>query len=257
MPSRRSATSRRRRARRPGASKGSKAPARRRKASQRRRARRGRRTGAAVFTAIAIPVVLVAAVLLGGGVLAGAFGEAFAADDDAPAPPPAAQPAIVWPAAPGVAGYGLDQLANACTILAAGRDLGFDERDQTIAVMTAMGESSLRNIDYGDWETSGVTNPDGSPTTSIGLFQQQDSWGSREARLDPYTAASLFYRAMAARVPDRASVEPTLVAHRTQINKDPYHYAWFWDRAVRVVAALSGTPAADDRIDGVPLCPAG
>jgi hypothetical protein len=234
----------------------SKAPARRRKPQRRRNRRRARRTGIAVFTAIAVALALVAAVLLGGGFLAGAFGQAFAADDDASAPA-APPPVIVAPATPGVAGYGLEQLANACTILAAGRDLGFDQRDQTIAVMTAMGESSLHNIDYGDWETSGVTNPDGSRTTSIGLFQQQDSWGSREARLDPYTAASVFYRAMAARVPDRAAVEPTLVAHRTQINRDPFHYAWYWNRAVRVVAALSGTPMEGDRTDGIPLCPAG
>ena len=121
--------------------------------------------------------------------------------------------------------------------------------------MTAMGESSLRNIDYGDWETRGVTNPDGSRTTSIGLFQQQDSWGTREARLDPYTAATAFYRAMAARVPDRAGIEPTLVAHRTQVNTDPYHYTRYWERAVRVVAAVSGSPLEGDRIDGIARCP--
>lgn len=203
--------------------------------------------------ALTVPLVLAAALLLGGGALAGAFGKAFAADGTSSGPLLPAPPVI---AAPGVAGYGAEQLANACTILAAGRDLGFDARDQTIAVMTAMGESSLRNIDYGDWETSGVTNPDGSRTTSIGLFQQQDSWGSREARLDPYTAAVIFYRAMAVRVPDRAAVEPTLVAHRTQINKDPYHYARYWDRALRVVAAVGGAPLEGDRVDGIPLCPA-
>ncbi|WP_228479538.1 peptidase M23 [Microbacterium atlanticum] len=204
--------------------------------------------------ALTVSLAIVAAALVGAGALAGAFGKAFAADDGGAGPDvPLLPPAIV---APGIAGYGPEQLSHACTILTAGRDLGFDARDQTIAVMTAMGESSLRNIDYGDWETSGVTNPDGSRTTSIGLFQQQDSWGPREARLDPYTAASVFYRAMAHRVPERAAVEPTLVAHRTQINKDPYHYARYWDRAVRVVAALGGTPLEGDRIDGIPLCPA-
>ena len=74
----------------------------------------------------------------------------------------------------------MEQLAHACTIIGAPAGIwASTRRDQTIAVMTAMGESSLRNIDYGDWETSGVTNPDGSRTTSIGLFQQQDSWGTR------------------------------------------------------------------------------
>jgi len=49
------------------------------------------------------------------------------------------------------------------------------------------------NIDDGGSETNGVRNPDGTPTTSIGLFQQQDSWGTPQERIDPTTAATLFY----------------------------------------------------------------
>lgn len=143
-------------------------------------------------------------------------------------------------APPATAEYDQEQLANAAAIMVAGRDLGLSVRDQAIGVMTAMGESSLRNIDYGDWETGGVTNPDGSRTTSIGLFQQQDGWGSREQRLDPYTAATLFYRAMLTRVPDRDSVAPTLVAHRTQVNQNPDHYARYWPLAVELIEELSG-----------------
>ncbi|MCT9819572.1 peptidase M23 [Microbacterium sp. W1N] len=169
-------------------------------------------------------VLAVLAVMVGLGAFAVSQ---LAAPITAPAPEPRCVP---------TARYSDAQLANAQTIIAAGRDAGFGDRDVTIAVMTALGESSLRNIDYGDWETSGVTNPDGTRTTSIGLFQQQDGWGTREQRLDPYTAATLFYRAMERRVPDRASVEPTLVAHRTQVNKDPQHYARYWDDAARIVA---------------------
>ncbi|MFX8899296.1 hypothetical protein ABTN01_19435, partial [Acinetobacter baumannii] len=88
-------------------------------------------------------------------------------------------------------------------VMQAGEGLGLNDRDQTIGVMTAMGESSLRNIDYGDWETGGVTNPDGTRTTSIGLFQQQNGWGSREERLDPYIASTKFFQAMIEKVPDR------------------------------------------------------
>lgn len=206
---------------------------------------------AAVVLLVAAPLVLVVGLIAAGSAAISAFDADDRIDigsDHAPRPPGIAEP--------GIAGYGSSQLANACTILAAGRDLGFDERDQTIAIMTAMGESSLRNLDYGDWETSGVTNPDGSPTTSIGLFQQQDSWGTREERLDPYTAATIFFRAMAERVPDRASLDPTQVAHETQVNADPLHYARFWDRALRVVAALNGAPHEGDRTDGITLCPA-
>ena len=245
MPAGSTPAKQRRRARR------KKASAKRRRPHQRHARGRARRAGVAL--AIAVPAVLFAAFLVGAALLAGSFRMswadelALAPSERSPAPPPQIESMV--------AGYRFEQLTNACTILGAGRDLGFDTRDQTIAVMTAMGESSLRNIDYGDWETSGVTNPDGSRTTSIGLFQQQDSWASREARLDPYTAATVFYRAMAERVPDRAAVEPTLVAHRTQINADPYHYARYWDRAVRVVAAVTGNPLEGDRIDGIPHCP--
>jgi hypothetical protein len=222
-----------------------------------RRRTKQRRTRRAWLIAVGIltPLLVGAALVLGGGYAITALADAV---DDAVTPvfEPVA-PIPPAPVPPNIAGYGVEQLGHACTIMTAGRDLGFDQRDQTIAVMTAMGESSLRNIDYGDWGTSGVTNPDGSRTTSIGLFQQQDNWGTRDQRLDPYTAASIFYRAMAARVPDRAALEPTIVAHNTQINADPAHYARYWDRAIRVVAALSGTPMAGDLIDGIPLCPPG
>lgn len=139
------------------------------------------------------------------------------------------------------AAYDDEQLCNAATIIDAGSALGLSPRDQTIAVMTAMGESSLRNIAYGDWETSGMRNPDGSPTTSIGVFQQQDGWGSREERLDPRTAATLFYAAMIERVPqpERDALSPTLVAHRTQVNDDPLHYAVYWPTAVDLVTELT------------------
>lgn len=74
--------------------------------------------------------------------------------------------------------YDAEQMENAGHIRNTAAAMGLPVRAQQIGVMTAMGDSSLRNIGYGDWETSGVTNPDGSRTTSIGLFQQQNSWGS-------------------------------------------------------------------------------
>jgi len=211
-----------------------KKPARRaHPASTRRRARARRKRARIAATVIAVPLI-VAALVVGGAFLVVSTPALVAPSALAPADdPPAAQaPAQL---------LDQEQRDNAVTIVAAGADLGLSTRDQTIAVMAALGESSLRNIDYGDWETSGVTNPDGTRTTSIGLFQQQDSWGTREQRLDPYTAATLFYRAMLARVPNRDQVEPTLVAHRTQINRDPDHYARYWSIASNLVEELSGS----------------
>jgi hypothetical protein len=149
-----------------------------------------------------------------------------------------------------IAGYGHEQLVNAAYVIQAGKDVGLNVRDQTIGVMTAMGESSLNNIDYGDWETGGVTNPDGSATTSIGLFQQQDGWGTREERLDPYIASTKFFNAMTTKVPHRESLEPTIVAHRTQVNADPYHYERYWDGAVQIVEGLTGIRTGLDSGDG-------
>lgn len=153
-------------------------------------------------------------------------------------------------------GYGHAQLVNAAHVIQAGADRQLGVRDQTIGVMTAMGESSLVNIDYGDWETGGVTNPDGSRTTSIGLFQQQDSWGSRAQRLDPYIASTMFFDAMVKKIPDaeRHTLAPTIVAHRTQVNSDPYHYEKYWDTAVKIVEALSGVDTGLSLGTGTHVC---
>ena len=131
-----------------------------------------------------------------------------------------------------VAGYSGEQLVNAAHILRAGSDLGLGVRDQTIGVMTAMGESGLRVLDHGD-----AVGPD-----SRGLFQQRDNgaWGSYADRMAPYVSATKFFRAMM-RVEGRDALAPTLVAHRTQRNADPYHYERYWDAAVAVVEAVSGT----------------
>ncbi|WP_144797877.1 M23 family metallopeptidase [Microbacterium paludicola] len=155
-----------------------------------------------------------------------------------------------------VGGYGHDQLVNAAHIIKAGADKGLGVRDQTIGVMTAMGESSLVNIGYGDWETGGVTNPDGSPTTSVGLFQQQAGWGSVSERMDPYIASTKFFDAMVKKVPDaeRQTLAPTLVAHRTQVNADPYHYEKYWDTAVQIVEALSGVDTGLTEGTGSQVC---
>ena len=130
-----------------------------------------------------------------------------------------------------VNGYAGEQLVNALHILRAGADLGMSVRDQTIGVMTAMGESSLRVLDRGD-----AAGPD-----SRGLFQQRDNgaWGSYEDRMDPYQSATSFFEAMI-QLHGRDSLEPTIVAHRVQRNADPFHYARFWDDAIAVVEALSG-----------------
>jgi len=123
-----------------------------------------------------------------------------------------------------------DQLANAASIVAAGKAMGLSVRDQTIGVMTAMGESSLTVVDHGD-----VAGPD-----SRGLFQQRanGAWGSLADRMDPTVSATHFFAALT-QVSGRDAMAPTQVAHAVQRNADPLHYAKYWDAAVSIVARVS------------------
>lgn len=143
----------------------------------------------------------------------------------------------------GVNGYQGDQLANAAAIIGAAQQLSLGRDAQIIGIMTAMGESSLKNITYGDWETSGNTNPDGTRTSSIGLFQQQDWWGSIDDRMDPTKSATLFFGRLTA-VAGWQDMEPSHAIWRVQINSDKDHYAKYETDATAVVDALTGTCAA-------------
>lgn len=184
----------------------------------------GQRSGAVIAVA-AVPLLAIGAllgfVLVAGGASAscGAPGGAGVSID------PAAVPDRT------IAGYDHEQLVNAAHVIAAGKALDLSLRDQTIGVMTAMGESSLRVIDHGD-----TAGPD-----SRGLFQQRanGAWGSYEDRMDPFISSTNFFRAMM-KVEGRDALEPTIVAHRTQRNSDPYHYTKFWEPAVAVVEGLAG-----------------
>lgn len=73
-----------------------------------------------------------------------------------------------------------DQLNNAATIIKVARSLGFGDRGATIGLMTAMQESTLRNISYGDRD-------------SVGLFQQRAPWGSFADRTNPAKSAAMFF----------------------------------------------------------------
>lgn len=136
-----------------------------------------------------------------------------------------------------IAGYSGQQLTNALRIISAGIAEHISLHGQRVAVMTAMGESSLINVNHGD-----AAGPD-----STGLFQQRDSWGPRSVRMDPTGSAKLFYAALL-KVAGWETLPPTIAAHRVQINQDPYHYEKYWSPAVQVVdaiyAANKGQPAA-------------
>ena len=132
-----------------------------------------------------------------------------------------------------VAGYSGDQLVNAAAIINAGAAAGVNVQGQTLAVMTAMGESGLRNIEHGD-----LAGPD-----SRGLFQQRDTWGTLAQRLNPTESAGFFFQRLV-KVPNWETLTPTMAAHAVQINADPNHYAPYYAPAESVVTALMGGDSA-------------
>jgi hypothetical protein len=133
---------------------------------------------------------------------------------------------ISVPAGP-IAGYCQAELINAAQVIRASEAYTGDIRAKQIGVMTAIGESSLRNLNYGD-----TAGPD-----SRGIFQQRSNWGSLAERMDPYTAAFNFYHRMF-QVPNWAGLTPTQLAHTVQRNANPDYYTKYFSRASKLVDGL-------------------
>lgn len=184
-----------------------------------------------------VGMLLTAAVAVGGLLavpLLNSAASSIPAISAAPACPKAASPVtvgtIVVPTEP-VAGFCQDQLVNAAHIINAARDQGIGTHTQAVGVMTAIGETGLHNLDYGD-----AAGPD-----SRGLFQQRDNgaWGTLADRMDPYTAARHFFEKLTS-LDGWQTMTPTEAAHAVQVNADPGYYEQFWPEAQRIVAALTG-----------------
>ncbi|MFF8551699.1 hypothetical protein ACF058_02465 [Streptomyces sp. NPDC015501] len=129
----------------------------------------------------------------------------------------------------------LAQAVNAATISAVGTTRGMPERAVTIALATALQESALRNIDYGDRD-------------SVGLFQQRPSqgWGSAEQIMDPVYSSEKFYEGLA-EIPGYSRLPLTVAAQRVQRSGFPQAYAKHEPDAALLAAALTGRrPAALD-----------
>ncbi|WP_110946172.1 hypothetical protein [Streptomyces avicenniae] len=149
---------------------------------------------------------------------------------------PGSEPAhcLVTAAAEGGEPYRLEpqQAANAATIEAVASVRGLPERAVTIALATAMQESALRNIDYGDRD-------------SLGLFQQRPSqgWGTEEQVMDPVYAAGQFYDHLV-EVPDYETLPLTVAAQAVQRSAFPDEYAKHEPRATLLSGALTGRAPA-------------
>ncbi|MEU3658195.1 heavy metal transporter [Streptomyces sp. NPDC032940] len=133
-----------------------------------------------------------------------------------------------------------EQAVNAATITAVGTARKLPERAVTIALATALQESALRNIDYGDRD-------------SLGLFQQRPSqgWGSAKEIMDPAYAAGMFYDHLV-EVPDYTRLPLTVAAQRVQRSGFPDAYAKHEPDATLLAAALTGRSAATLTCEGRP-----
>lgn len=186
---------------------------------------------------VLVPLILVVGVVVGAFVLLRPAAPHVIAVPTIPQCPVVADKAVgafTVPSGP-VAGFCQPQLVNAAQILRAAQSYGLSVHGEEIGVMTAIGESSLRNVDYGD-----TAGPD-----SRGLFQQRGNYGAVADRMDPYTASRAFFLRMQGIV-GWPTLSPTVVAHTVQRNADPDYYTQYWDEAVTVVTTLNRTlpPAA-------------
>jgi hypothetical protein len=121
-----------------------------------------------------------------------------------------------------------EQAGNAAIIAAVARRRGLPARAASIGIATAIQESKLRNIEYGDRD-------------SLGLFQQRPSqgWGTRQQILDPVHATNAFLDALV-KVHGFENMSITEVAQRVQHSGFPSAYADHEPEARIIASALSG-----------------
>ncbi|GAA2254778.1 C40 family peptidase [Streptomyces amakusaensis] len=138
-----------------------------------------------------------------------------------------------------------EQIPHAKTIIATGISLKVPERGQVVALATALQESRLRNLNYGDRD-------------SLGLFQQRPSmgWGTPEQVRDPVYASTKFYEGLL-KVPGWESMTITQAAQAVQLSGFPDAYAQ-WEplsralqKAIAAVLPEGGTaPDGDNPTSG-------
>jgi len=121
-----------------------------------------------------------------------------------------------------------EQANNIALIVAGSIRHGLPARAASIAVATAIQESSLRNIDYGDRD-------------SLGLFQQRPSqgWGTAEQIMDPHYATDRFYEALR-QIANWQDVEITVAAQAVQRSGFPDAYADHEEEGRLWASALTG-----------------
>ncbi|MET7633397.1 C40 family peptidase [Streptomyces sp. NPDC001773] len=131
-----------------------------------------------------------------------------------------------------------DQVPNAKTIQATGVAMNVPARGQVVALATALQESGLRNLTYGDRD-------------SLGLFQQRPSmgWGTANQILDPVHASTKFYEGLQ-KVSGWQSLSVTQAAQAVQQSGFPEAYAKWEPLATALQKAIE--PLLPKAGDGSP-----
>ncbi|WP_446459357.1 C40 family peptidase [Streptomyces rubiginosohelvolus] len=138
-----------------------------------------------------------------------------------------------------------EQIPNAKTIQATGVAMNIPPRGQVVALATALQESGLRNLHYGDRD-------------SLGLFQQRPSqgWGSATEVLDPVHASTKFYEGLK-KVSGWESLSVTQAAQAVQLSGFPEAYAKWEPLATALQRAIEPLLAKGDDASSVPSGPGG
>ncbi|RII94860.1 C40 family peptidase [Clavibacter californiensis] len=131
-----------------------------------------------------------------------------------------------------IGAYSGEQIQNAASILSIGRQRGLDRHAQQVALIAAMTESNLRDLDGGDRD-------------SAGLFQMRPSqgWGTHDQIMDPQYAIGLFYDRLTA-VPGWEAKAPGEAAQAVERSAFPDRYATHLPEAAQVMDGLSGADVA-------------
>jgi cell wall-associated NlpC family hydrolase len=127
-----------------------------------------------------------------------------------------------------VSGYSREQVANAATIVAVGKRMQVPEHGLVTAVVAALQESGLRNLNHGDRD-------------SLGLFQQRPSqgWGTPAEIMNPSYAATTFYQRLI-ETPGWQEQSVNDAAQSVQRSGTPNAYGRHEPDARTLVAAVHG-----------------
>ena len=142
------------------------------------------------------------------------------------APPVKKAPPARPPAPPVPVGVSPAQVQNATEIAKVAVERGLPPHAVTVALATALQESNLLNLNYGDRD-------------SLGLFQQRPStgWGTPAQVMNPHYAAGKFFDALV-QVPNWQNLPVTVAAQTVQVSAFPDAYAKWQPLATSLAQAV-------------------